>query len=130
METRRDALAALGEPTRRAIVELLADGPAAVGVLAARLPVSRPAVSQHLRVLEEAGVVRARAVGTRRLYALDPDGVAAARAVLDRFWDRALTDFADFAAAATTTPAGAETGPAPAQPSGPSGPAPLKEETT
>ena len=98
--TYQDGLAAIGDPTRRAIFELLAEGPTPVGELAARLPVSRPAVSQHLRVLKAAGVVSDRAAGTRRLYQLEPDGVAAMRAYLDRFWDQAL---ADFKAAAETT---------------------------
>ena len=93
MKTYHDGLAALGDPTRRAIFELLAEGPTPVGELAALLPVSRPAVSQHLRVLTEAGLVRVRAVGTRRLYHLDPAGLAAVRDYLDRFWARALTDF-------------------------------------
>jgi DNA-binding transcriptional ArsR family regulator len=91
--TYQDGLAALGDPTRRAIFELLAEGPTPVGDLARRLPVSRPAVSQHLRVLKEAGLVRDRPAGTRRLYQLDPDGVGALRAYLDRFWDKALADF-------------------------------------
>ncbi len=91
--TYQDGLAALGDPTRRAIFELLAEGPTPVGALAARLPVSRPAVSQHLRVLKDAGLVRDRAAGTRRLYQLDPDGVGEVRAYLDRFWDQALADF-------------------------------------
>jgi DNA-binding transcriptional ArsR family regulator len=89
------ALAALGDPTRRAIVELLADGPRAVGEIARELPVSRPAVSQHLRVLKEAGLVTDRQEGTRRLYQLDPAGAAAVRAYLDRLWDKALTAFKD-----------------------------------
>jgi DNA-binding transcriptional ArsR family regulator len=93
VETYQDGLAAIGDPTRRAIFELLSEGPTPVGELAARLPVSRPAVSQHLRVMKAAGVVRDRAAGTRRLYQLDPDGVAAMRAYLDRFWDQALADF-------------------------------------
>jgi DNA-binding transcriptional ArsR family regulator len=87
------ALAALGDPTRQAIVELLAAGPQAVGRLAEQLPVSRPAVSQHLRVLKEAGLVSDRAVGTRRLYQLDPTGADAVRAYLDRFWTKALDAF-------------------------------------
>jgi DNA-binding transcriptional ArsR family regulator len=91
--TYQDGIAAIGDPTRRAIFELLAEGPAPVGALAARLPVSRPAVSQHLRVLKDAGLVRDRAAGTRRLYQLDPDGLAAMRSYLDRFWDQALADF-------------------------------------
>ena len=96
METYQDGIAAIGDPTRRAIFELLAGGPAGgspVGELAARLPVSRPAVSQHLRVLRAAGLVRDHPAGTRRLYRLDPEGVAAMRAYLDRFWDQALADF-------------------------------------
>jgi DNA-binding transcriptional ArsR family regulator len=87
------AFTALGDPTRREIFERLADGPRAVGELADTLPVSRPAVSQHLRVLKEAGLVRDQAQGTRRLYSVDPDGIAALRAYLDGFWDRALANF-------------------------------------
>ena len=87
------ALAALGDPTRQAIVELLAEGPRPVGEIAAALPVSRPAVSQHLKVLKDAGLVVDRPVGTRRLYQLDPAGADAARAYLDRFWTRALDAF-------------------------------------
>jgi DNA-binding transcriptional ArsR family regulator len=89
------ALAALADPTRRAIFERLADRPSAVGELARELPVSRPAVSQHLKVLLEAGLVNARSDGTRRIYAIDPDGVGVLRAYLDRFWQRALTAFKD-----------------------------------
>ncbi len=92
---------ALGDPTRRAIFELLADGPRAVGDVAGDLPVSRPAVSQHLAVLKEAGLVVDRQDGTRRLYQLDPNGVAAMRTYFDRFWDRSL---AAFKAAAEATP--------------------------
>jgi DNA-binding transcriptional ArsR family regulator len=84
---------ALGDPTRRAIFELLADGPRPVGEIARELPVSRPAVSQHLKVLKEVGLVMDRQDGTRRLYQLDPDGVSALRAYFDRFWGRALTGF-------------------------------------
>jgi DNA-binding transcriptional ArsR family regulator len=87
------ALGALGDPTRRAIFELLTAAPAAVGELADRLPVSRPAVSQHLKVLKEAGLVVDSAVGTRRLYRVNPDGVAAIRAYLDQLWDTALDAF-------------------------------------
>jgi DNA-binding transcriptional ArsR family regulator len=87
------ALAALGDPTRQAIVELLAGGPRAVGEIARDLPVSRPAVSQHLRVLKQAGLVTDRQEGTRRLYQLDPAGAAAVHAYLDRLWDTALTAF-------------------------------------
>ena len=90
-----DRVTALGDPTRRAVFELLADGPSAVGDLARRLPVSRPAVSQHLRVLRDAGLVTDRQVGTRRLYQLDPDGVAALRAYFERFWNQALAAFKD-----------------------------------
>ncbi|MGW4519173.1 ArsR/SmtB family transcription factor [Streptomyces sp. NPDC004393] len=94
MATYIDALSALADPTRRAIFERLADGPKAVGQLAEGLPVSRPAVSQHLRVLKEAGLVVDRAVGTRRLYQLNPAGLGTLRAWLDRFWDQALAAFA------------------------------------
>jgi DNA-binding transcriptional ArsR family regulator len=84
---------ALGDPTRRAIFELLADGPRPVGEIAMHLPVTRPAVSQHLKVLKEAGLVIDRANGTRRLYQMDPEGVAALRAYFDRFWNRSLASF-------------------------------------
>ena len=84
---------ALGDPTRRAIFERLVERPRAVGELAGELPVSRPAVSQHLKVLKEAGLVVDRASGTRRIYQVDPDGVAALRAQLDRFWTRALANY-------------------------------------
>jgi DNA-binding transcriptional ArsR family regulator len=86
-------LAALGDPTRRAIFEALADHPSAVGELARELPVSRPAVSQHLKVLKDAGLVIDRRAGNRRIYQLDPAGVGALRAYLDGFWNRALTAF-------------------------------------
>ncbi|HEY0903635.1 MAG TPA: metalloregulator ArsR/SmtB family transcription factor [Marmoricola sp.] len=85
---------ALGDRTRRAIVARLADGPLAVGQLADTLPVSRPAVSQHLRVLKEAGLVTERVSGTRRIYRLDPEAVAALRDQLDTFWSRALAGYA------------------------------------
>lgn len=88
-------LAALGDPTRQAILDALSDGPLAVGQLAATLPVSRPAVSQHLRVLKDAGLVRDRQEGTRRVYRVDPDGLALLRAHLDGFWERSLAAFAD-----------------------------------
>jgi DNA-binding transcriptional ArsR family regulator len=84
---------ALGDPTRRAIFERLAAGPRAVGELAGELPVSRPAVSQHLKVLKDAGLVVDTAAGTRRLYRLDPDGVGAVRAYFDAFWTQALAAF-------------------------------------
>jgi DNA-binding transcriptional ArsR family regulator len=93
MTNRADGLAALGDPTRRAIFERLADRPRAVGDLAGELPVSRPAVSQHLKVLKDVGLVLDRPVGNRRIYQLDPDGVGALRAYLDQFWNRALTAF-------------------------------------
>jgi len=86
-------LIALGDPTRREVFELVAARPRAVGELAAELPVSRPAVSQHLRVLKEAGLVRDEAVGARRIYQLHPEGVAELRAYLDGFWNRSLRAF-------------------------------------
>jgi DNA-binding transcriptional ArsR family regulator len=88
-------MSVLGDPTRRAIFERLADGPQAVGDIARELPVSRPAVSQHLKVLKEAGLVRDRQVGTRRLYRLDPAGVGAIRAYFDQLWTHALAAFKD-----------------------------------
>ena len=91
------AFAALAEPMRLAIVERLAERPMAVGELAAHLPVSRPAVSQHLKVLKEAKLVRDHAEGTRRIYAIDPAGLGALRAWLDRFWDKALAAYAEAA---------------------------------
>jgi len=84
---------ALADPTRRRVMESLRSGPRAVGDIASGMPVSRPAVSQHLKVLKEAGLVTDRAEGTRRVYYLDPKGLAALRAWLDQFWDRALADF-------------------------------------
>jgi DNA-binding transcriptional ArsR family regulator len=89
-----DALGALGDPTRRAIFELLAARPHAVGELASELPVSRPAVSQHLKVLKEVALVTDSAEGTRRLYRVDPRGVHALRDYLDQLWDNALAAFA------------------------------------
>ena len=93
MQTYADGWTALGDPTRRAIFERLVERPLAVGELAGELPVSRPAVSQHLKVLKAAGLVVDRAAGTRRIYRVDPQGVAAMRAELDRFWTQALTTF-------------------------------------
>lgn len=87
------AFDALGDPTRREIFELLAEGPRAVGELAGELPVSRPAVSQHLRVLKDAGLVTDRAAGNRRIYQVDPAGVSELRAYLDQFWNRSLASF-------------------------------------
>jgi DNA-binding transcriptional ArsR family regulator len=86
-------LGPLGDPTRRAIFELLARRPSSVQELADQLPISRPAVSQHLRVLKDGGLVVSRAVGTRRIYQLDPTGVTALRAWLDGVWSNALTGF-------------------------------------
>jgi DNA-binding transcriptional ArsR family regulator len=86
---------ALGDPTRRAIFERLRSGPRAVGEIADELPVSRPAVSQHLRVLKEAGLVTERRNGTRRLYRVDPDGLAELRDYFDAFWNEALSAFKD-----------------------------------
>lgn len=91
--TNPHAFAALADPTRRAVFERLADGPRAVGELAQGLPVSRPAVSQHLKVLKEAGLVTDRAEGARRVYQIDPEGLGHLRGWLDRFWDQALEAF-------------------------------------
>lgn len=88
-----DAWTALGDPTRRAIVEQLAERPRAVVELAHALPVSRPAISQHLKVLKEARLVTDRPAGTRRIYRLDPDGVGAVRADLERYWNQALATY-------------------------------------
>ncbi len=88
-----DYFAALGDPTRRSIFETLAERPRSVGELAGRFPISRPAVSQHLRVLKNAGLVMDRAEGTRRVYHVNPDGVETLRAYFDRFWNRALLAF-------------------------------------
>lgn len=94
MEAYGDAgLGLLGDPTRRAIFELLARGPLSVQQLADHLPISRPAVSQHLRVLREGGLVDCHADGTRRIYSLDHEGVTALRAWLDGVWVDALTGF-------------------------------------
>jgi len=90
---RTDGWSALGDPTRRAIFERVAEHPRAVGELASELPVSRPAVSQHLKVLKEAGLVIDRPVGSRRIYQLDPAGLEALRAQLDRFWTKALANY-------------------------------------
>src|SRR5215213_6752888 len=90
-------MTALGDPTRRAIFDRLRRGPLAVGQLAAGLPVSRPAVSQHLRVLKDAGLVSERRDGTRRIYRVEPAGVAELRAYLDRFWSDALAAYKEAA---------------------------------
>jgi DNA-binding transcriptional ArsR family regulator len=96
-------LTLLGDPTRRAIFELLARRPCSVQELADQLPISRPAVSQHLRVLKDGGLVISRADGNRRIYQLDPDGVGALRAWLDGVWNSALTGFHKLAEAPTDT---------------------------
>jgi DNA-binding transcriptional ArsR family regulator len=85
--------AALGDPTRRSIFELLVERPCAVGDLARVLPVSRPAVSQHLKVLRDAGLVVDARAGKQRIYRVDPEGLAALRAELDRFWSKTLTAY-------------------------------------
>ena len=105
METNGVAgLGLLGDPTRRAIFELLARRPSTVGELAQQLPITRSAVSQHLRVLKDGGLVVSRAEGTRRIYRLNPDGVTALRAYLDRVWAEALTAFGKAAHAAPLDP--------------------------
>jgi DNA-binding transcriptional ArsR family regulator len=96
-----DALTALGDPTRRAIFDQLAERPRAVVELARALPVSRPAISQHLKVLKKAHLVMDRPAGTRRIYRLDPDGVGALRADLERYWNRALAAFKEIVEQAT-----------------------------
>jgi DNA-binding transcriptional ArsR family regulator len=92
-----DLFAALADPTRRAIFERVAERPRAVGELARELPVSRPAVSQHLKVLKDAGLVSDYAAGSRRIYQLNPDGLGVVRAYLDGFWTRSLAAFKDAA---------------------------------
>ena len=93
MNANRNCFAALADPTRRAVFERLREGPRPVGEIARDLPVSRPAVSQHLRVLKDAGLVTERREGTRRLYRIDPDGLAALRDYFDDFWNEALAAF-------------------------------------
>jgi DNA-binding transcriptional ArsR family regulator len=88
-----EALAALADPTRRRVFERLRSGPKPVGALARGMPVSRPAVSQHLKALKEAGLVADRPEGTRRVYYIDPHGLAMLRKWLDQFWDEALAAF-------------------------------------
>jgi DNA-binding transcriptional ArsR family regulator len=88
-----NALAALADPTRRAVFERLHRGPASVGEIAADLPVSRPAVSQHLKALKQAGLVNDQPDGARRVYYIDPDGLGELRKWLDQFWDQALEAF-------------------------------------
>ncbi|MBO9714040.1 metalloregulator ArsR/SmtB family transcription factor [Sphingomonas sp.] len=91
------ALDALADPTRRAVFERVAENPAAVVDIARDMPVSRPAVSQHLKVLKDAGLVTETAQGTRRIYSLDPRGIGAMRDWLDRFWVRQLDSFKAYA---------------------------------
>jgi DNA-binding transcriptional ArsR family regulator len=93
VSTYANGFTALADPTRRAIFERLVAQPLAVGELAGELPVTRPAVSQHLKVLKEAGLVVGTAAGTRRIYRADPQGIAALRAELDRFWNQSLLNF-------------------------------------
>jgi DNA-binding transcriptional ArsR family regulator len=105
VDTYGDAgLGLLGDPTRRAIFELLARRPRSVGELAEQLPISRPAVSQHLRVLKDGGLVVSQPQGARRVYRVNPDGVTALRAWLDRVWTEALTAFQKAAEAAPIDP--------------------------
>ncbi|KQZ68768.1 MULTISPECIES: ArsR/SmtB family transcription factor [unclassified Nocardioides] len=96
-----DAWAALADPSRREIFARLSTRPRSVTDLAGELPISRPAVSQHLRVLKEAALVRVRAEGTRRIYSADPNGLQAMRAELESFWGAALTNFKQLAEAPT-----------------------------
>ena len=98
MKAYAQSLDALGDSTRRAVFESLRRGPRSVGDIAARMPVSRPAVSQHLKVLKDAGLVIERPEGTRRLYAIDPGGLTEVRAYLETFWTHALARFAAAAA--------------------------------
>jgi DNA-binding transcriptional ArsR family regulator len=102
VSTYGDGFTALGDPTRRAIFEQLRAGPRSVGELAGTLPVSRPAVSQHLRVLREAGLVSDRKEGTRRVYRVAPQGVAELRDYLNEFWDAVLAEFKDKVEGGTT----------------------------
>jgi DNA-binding transcriptional ArsR family regulator len=88
------ALHSISDPTRRSVLERLRAGPQSVGAIAEGLPVSRPAVSQHLKVLKEAGLVKDRSEGTRRVYYIDPEGLGELRRWLDQFWDDALASFA------------------------------------
>ncbi|NBM16102.1 helix-turn-helix transcriptional regulator [Streptomyces sp. GC420] len=104
MTTAAMVLDALGDARRRTILERLADGPLPVGVLAEQLPISRPAVSQHLKVLKEAELVVESAVGTRRLYRVNREGLELVRDYLDRFWATALDNFAALAEAEAASP--------------------------
>ena len=117
MTNAQTILTALGDPTRQAILDLLLEGPQPVGELAARLPVSRPAVSQHLRVLKEAGLVTDRAAGTRRVYQIRQQGVQAIHGYLDQMWGQAMAAFQEEARQiARQAPAGS---PAPEPPADP-----------
>ncbi len=89
----KESIAALADPTRRSVFERVVEGPRSVGEIAADLPVSRPAVSQHLKVLKDAGLVVDRRAGNRRIYQLDPNGLGALRAQLDQFWNKALAAY-------------------------------------
>jgi len=93
VETYLDPFDALGDPTRRTVFELLRSGPRPVGAIAAQMTVSRPAVSQHLRVLKDAGLVTDTADGNRRLYSVSSQGLEAARSYLESFWDGVLAEF-------------------------------------
>jgi len=104
-------LDALGDATRRSILERLRDGPSAVGVLASQLPISRPAVSQHLRVLKEAELVLESVAGTRHLYRINPAGFEVVRGYFDRFWATTLHNFAALAQAEAATSAIPDTQP-------------------
>src|ERR1700754_600482 len=97
MTNARDILTVMGDPTRQAILDLLLEGPQPVGQLAALLPVSRPAVSQHLQELKEVGLVVDHQEGTRRVYQVDPAGLAPLRSYLERFWQKAMVAFAHHA---------------------------------
>jgi DNA-binding transcriptional ArsR family regulator len=104
VSTYQTTLHALADPTRRRILELLRERPGAVGELAGRMPVSRPAVSQHLRVLREAGLVAERREGTRHIFSVEPEGLRDLRRYLDRFWGDALEAFRRAAEAETEKP--------------------------
>lgn len=93
MSNAHQIISALADPTRRAVLETLRNGPRPVGEIARGLPVTRPAVSQHLKILKDAGLVADRSEGTRRIYYIDPKGLGAMRAWLDQFWDAALEGF-------------------------------------
>jgi len=136
MANQTAAFAALADPTRRAIFERLARSPGAVGELAGELPVSRPAVSQHLKILKTAGLVRDRAEGTRRIYSVDPDGLAAIRDYFERFWQQSLARFSVVAGQQAAEPDPAEPRPAEPHPAvphtavpHPAVPHPAEEET-